>query len=107
MSKTKAFLAENLKARRKDAGLSQEEFAEQVGISKAQISEIERGIANPTIGILEKIADYFRITVAELLNIDDVLNDPRRLKEHLAGHLDKLSTRQLQIILSLIRATKE
>ena len=107
MSKTTDFLAKELKARRKLAGLSQDELSEKTGVSAAQISEIERGIANPTLSILEKIADYFEISVAELLNENDVLNNHEVLKKIIHGNIEQLSTQQLKIIMSLIRIAQD
>ena len=103
MSKTTDFLAKEIKARRKQAGLSQDKLSEEAGVSMAQISEIERGIANPTLSILEKIADYFQISVAELLNENDVLNNHDVLKRIIHENIDQLSTQQLKIMMSLIR----
>lgn len=44
-----------LKARAKK-GLTQKELASAAGINQADISKIEKGIANPTIGTLKRIA---------------------------------------------------
>ena len=107
MSKTKAFLAGEVKRRRKLAGISQEKFSEQIGISKAQISEIERGIANPSMSIVEKIADFFQISVAELLDADAVLNNPNRLKESILESLEALPPDDLRKVLALIRLAQK
>jgi len=103
MSKTTEFLAKELRARRKLAGLSQDDLSEKTGVSMAQISEIERGIANPTLSILEKIADYFQISVAELLDGNDALNNHDALKKVIYENVEHLSTQQLKIMMSLIR----
>ena len=69
----------------------------------AQISEIERGIANPTVGTLEKIADYFQVSVAELLDADDVTSNPAKLKNSITESVECLSAKQLKMVLSMIR----
>ncbi len=107
MSKATDFLAEELKARRKQAGLSQGELSEKTGVSEAQISEMERGIANPTLSILEKIADYFQIGVAELLDVDDMLGNQNKLKSIIHDNIDKLDVNQLKIVMSLIRMARK
>ncbi len=71
MLKSLELLAEEVRSRRKQAGLSQEEFAEKAGISMALVSELERGIANPTLQTLEKIAGYFQTTISEMLGSAD------------------------------------
>lgn len=46
----------NVRALRDAADLSQDEFAEQVGVHRTYMSGIERGIRAPTIIVVEKIA---------------------------------------------------
>jgi transcriptional regulator with XRE-family HTH domain len=103
MSKVMSFFAGELKKRRKQAGWSQEEFSEKTGISKAQISEIERGIANPSIGSLEKIAEVLQVSLVSLLDSDGVLKNPERLKESIWEIIENLPSEDLRKVLSLIR----
>lgn len=49
-------LAADLIALRKARGLSQKELANESGVQQADISKIERGLVNPTIGTVEKLA---------------------------------------------------
>ena len=106
MSKTTEFLAEIIKAYRKKEGLSQGELSEKTGVSEAQISEMERGIDNPTLSILEKIADHFQITVAEMLDAEDAINNQDRLKGVIREHIDQLDVKQLKMVLSLMRLAR-
>jgi putative transcriptional regulator len=48
---------------RKTIGLTQERFAEIVGLTRRQIAEIERNEANPTVETLDKIGKVFGFTV--------------------------------------------
>ena len=48
---------------RSRAGLSQEQVADQTGIDQAEISRIERGVANPTHDTLERIAAALGVRV--------------------------------------------
>ena len=107
MSKIKTFLAEEIKNRRKRAGFSQEKFSELTGISKAQISEIERGIANPSIGSLEKIADALQVSVAELLDVDAILHNQDRLRESILESLENLPPEDLRRVSALIRLARK
>lgn len=52
-----AKLAENLEKARDIAGITQKELAERTGIYQADISKIERGIANPSLSTLKRLAD--------------------------------------------------
>ncbi|OUO89684.1 transcriptional regulator [Gordonibacter sp. An230] len=47
-------------------GLSQTTFALMVGISRQYLIDIEKGEANPTVDMLERIAGGFDVPVGEL-----------------------------------------
>ena len=55
-------LAKNIKIERIKENITQQELANRAGLSRDTISQIERGIANPT---LETI-----ISIAKALNVD-------------------------------------
>ena len=48
--------ARAVSAARARAGLSQKELSERTGIDQSDISKIERGVANPSVATLERIA---------------------------------------------------
>jgi transcriptional regulator with XRE-family HTH domain len=58
---------------RKERGVSQQELADNCNIERAFISRMERAISQPTITIVFKIADYFEMKPAELIEKLDVL----------------------------------
>jgi transcriptional regulator with XRE-family HTH domain len=60
-------LAANLKRLRTAKGWSQEQYAFEAGIHRTYVSDIERGARNPTILILEKLAQPLGIEPAELI----------------------------------------
>ena len=51
---------------RKKKGLSQEDLALDSGVNKNYLSDLERGTRNPTINVLEKIANTLEVTLSEL-----------------------------------------
>ena len=57
-----------LKAIRLDRRLTQEQFAELVGISVDFLSLIERGINAPSFEVLEQMAGRLRLPVRELFD---------------------------------------
>lgn len=60
--------ARNLKARRKELGLSQEELAHQAGLDRTYISSLERCKYGVTIDVLSDIAAQLHVTPSELLS---------------------------------------
>ncbi|MDO4941713.1 MAG: XRE family transcriptional regulator [Lachnospiraceae bacterium] len=59
-------IAINLKRIRKAKGMSLDVVAEQTGVSKSMLSNIEKGDANPSIGVLGKIISGLRIELQDL-----------------------------------------
>lgn len=64
------YLGENIKSLRKTKGLTQEEFANSIGVSFQTVSKWERGDSYPDITMLPIISEYFETTVDALLGID-------------------------------------
>ncbi|MGE4447462.1 MAG: helix-turn-helix domain-containing protein [Azospira sp.] len=56
-----------LRAKRKEAGLSQEKLALDVGLERTFISMLERGQRQPTLTTLLKIAPALRCSAADLV----------------------------------------
>lgn len=68
-------LSDNLKKIRKDNKLSQEQLAEELGVSRQAISKWESGLAYPEMDKIIQLCNKFN------LNIDDLLNrDIREIK---------------------------
>ncbi len=65
---------ERLKSLRNDSGLSQKAFADELNISKSSINMYERGEREPSLEVLEAIADYFNVDMDFLLGKSDVKN---------------------------------
>ena len=64
------YLSENIKKNRRESNLSQEAFAERLGVSFQTISKWERGECYPDIEMLPKIANFFGITIDALMGAD-------------------------------------
>ena len=52
-----SLLAENLTKAREITGMTQKQLSESTGIYQADISKIERGLANPSLSTLKRLAD--------------------------------------------------
>ena len=64
---------EKLQELRKQRGLTQEELAEKLYVSRTAISKWESGRGYPNIESLKAIAKFFSVTVDELLSTDEIL----------------------------------
>ena len=77
---------EKLQELRKQRGLTQEELAEKLYVSRTAISKWESGRGYPNIESLKAIAKFFSVTVDELLSTDEVLTiaeeDNKRKEKH-------------------------
>ena len=58
----------NIRRRRDAEGWSQEDYADRAGIHRTYVSDIERGRRNPTVTVVEKLAQPFGIPAGDLLN---------------------------------------
>lgn len=65
---------EKLQELRKQNGLTQEELAQKLYVSRAAVSKWESGRGYPNIDSLKAIAHLFSITVDQLLSSDELLN---------------------------------
>ena len=83
---------ENLKTLRKTKGLSQEEIAIRLNVVRQTISKWEKGLSVPDADMLIRIAEYFEVSVSELLgtrldnesDINIVAEQLSRINEQLA-----------------------
>lgn len=60
-------LSENLFALRRKSGLSQEELAEKISVSRQAISKWETGLSTPDLERLVALSECFGVTVDELI----------------------------------------
>jgi transcriptional regulator with XRE-family HTH domain len=72
--------------KRKEKGITQEQLAEYIGVSKASVSKWESGLSYPDILFLPELATYFNVSVDELLGYS-----PQLTKEDIKRLYNKLS----------------
>lgn len=63
-------LSERIYTLRRKAGLSQEQLAERVGVSRQAISKWEGGLSVPELEKLSALSEVFGVTLDELVNGD-------------------------------------
>lgn len=70
-------IGENIKRIRRERDLTQEEVAAHLGVSFQSISKWERGDGYPDITMLPALANYFGISVDELLGMNEIEKNDR------------------------------
>ena len=63
-------IGENLKLLRKRKGISQEEIATDLGLTRSSYSGYENGVAEPNIETLIKISEYYDISLDKFIKRD-------------------------------------
>lgn len=63
----------NVRRAREARGFTQEDLEGMTGLRRSYISDLERGVRNPTIRALARIAEALQVTPAELLRTDPTI----------------------------------
>lgn len=62
---------EIVRAKREQAGLSQEQFGERADLDRTYVSGVERGVRNPTLQVINRIAKALDVPLADLFAATD------------------------------------
>jgi transcriptional regulator with XRE-family HTH domain len=82
-------IGSQIRSIRKDAGLTLEQLSERSGLSTGIVSQIERGLANPSFATLAQLAHGLDIPVGRLFQVSDHSRSPvvrRSERRVLGGH---------------------
>ncbi len=60
-------LGARIKRLREDKNWSQEELADRTDLHRTYVSAVERGVRNPTITVIKRIADGLETSLSELM----------------------------------------
>lgn len=92
-------LCEKIQELRQNKGITQEELAEALYVSRAAVSKWESGRGYPNIDSLKEISDYFGVSIDDLLSGDQLITIAQKENESniknlcclLSGCVDLLS----------------
>lgn len=92
----KKLFGKRIKEQREKLGLTQEELAYDLGLSKNFLSDVERGIKCFKYDTLMKVANYFKVSLDTLFtdSLDNIPIDRQNIK---------YSGRQLAIIYEIVQ----
>ena len=89
-------LGENIRILRKQNGYSQETLAEQIHVVRQTVSKWEKGISVPDAEMLEKMAEFFQVSVSDLLGKKSINDGSSEEINELAQQLTFLNDRLAQ-----------
>jgi transcriptional regulator with XRE-family HTH domain len=93
---------EKLQELRKRRGLTQDELAMSLYVSRTAVSKWESGRGYPSIDSLRAIARFFSVTVDELLSSDELLSAAEENQKFTETHLRELMLGVLDLGMSLL-----
>ena len=93
---------EKLQELRKSRGLTQEELAETLFVSRTAISKWESGRGYPSIDSLKEISRYFSVTIDELICPEEILSAAEEEKQALAGRTLAFICNTLDLLTALL-----
>ncbi|MCO5236074.1 MAG: helix-turn-helix domain-containing protein [Chitinophagaceae bacterium] len=89
-------IAEQIKKIRKEKGLSQQDLADKLSMNRVQYNRIETGKSDPTMNILQRIANVLDVNVVEFFEAKNngtevhTVNEPLLQKVRLLEELDEV-----------------
>lgn len=101
--RVKELIGARMQALRKAKGLTQEELAEEVGISDKYLSSIECGQENPTLDTLLKLAGALDAPIWEFFQIQDTALTPEDRSRMAREMLKRASPKQVSMVIRLLR----
>ena len=102
MEKQKRLIGKKIKEIRKKNQLTQELFAEKIGIEPSSLSNIENGKSFPSMVTVLNIVDKFNITFDEFFDNKYLVNDIN-LEKEIIDIVKLLSYKDKQIVYRIIK----
>jgi len=96
---------ENLRRLRKEAGLSQEDVAQKLFLTRQSISKWENGSAEPGIEHLKALAKLYVVTLDELVDSEDECPTPEAVseqKDDVWAYMGLLAARAVMLVAILL-----
>ena len=104
--KVAGLLGRRIRTLRKSKNLTQEQLGGRAGINYKHLGAIERGDENPSLSVLDKIADGLGVEILELFRFQHEETDPVKLRKMIADLVKDEKVDRLQLILKIIDAIR-
>lgn len=90
--------AERLYELRESANLKQVELAQQINLKSSAISKYEKGLTQPSVDTLIKLAEIFSVSIDYLIGVSDIPNPYTS---------DNFTPKEVNLILNFRKLSKE
>jgi transcriptional regulator with XRE-family HTH domain len=102
-SNEKLLLGRRIRSLRSTKGWTQQELGRQADVNYKFIGEIERGLQNPSFGVLVKIASSLQVELPELFRFEHEILDRKELESRITQILKTAPDDDLRQILLLLK----
>lgn len=102
-------LGRKIRTLRKSKGWTQEELGASCSINYKYIGAIERGEENPSLSVLQKIAEGLGVEISELFRFRHEERDPGKLRKDIIDTINRIGKEEeekLRLILRIVDALK-
>lgn len=106
MSEYAKLIGENIRALRRDRGLSQEQLALRADINASYMGQVERGEKNPTIDVLGKISQALQIPLEKIVQLDhssSSLAESDGYADKIAHQINGLSLKEQEAVYKFVK----
>jgi transcriptional regulator with XRE-family HTH domain len=103
----KRAVGKRIKIVRQRNGLTQDQLAEQVGLSPKYISGIERGVENPTMDILLRVAKILGVEPYDLFLFGESQDSEKALRKGIEKMVREADREKLQLYFDVMRRVLE
>lgn len=103
----KRAVGKRIKTVRQRNGLTQDQLAEQVGLSPKYISGIERGAENPTMDILLRVAKGLRVEPYDLFLFGESEENEKALRKGIDTMLREADGQKVRLYFDVMRKILE
>lgn len=86
-----------LKALRKKCGLTQQDVANRLGITRSTVSAYERNNKSPSLDVLERMAIMYHSSIDYMMGLENRTN----------FYIDDLTPNQQEIILAIVKMLRD
>lgn len=94
-----------LKELRKEKGITQEEFAENLNVSGRTVSRWETGVNMPDISLLVDIAEFFNVSIPEIINGERKSEIMEKEVKEVAEAMSNYAGAEKSVILKRVKLT--